>query len=58
MVRTRTYDFDAIIAPITRKQFFEEYWEKKPLLIHRKDPSYYGDLLTLGSLDRVLTSHV
>jgi len=57
MPSTRVYDFDSIIAPITRKQFFEEYWEKKPLLLHRKSPTYYGDLLTLKSLDRVLTSH-
>ncbi len=57
MSQPRAYDFDAILAPITRERFFEEYWEKKPLLIRRNNPAYYGDLLTLKSLDRVLTSH-
>jgi ribosomal protein L16 Arg81 hydroxylase len=57
MASIREYTFDAIIAPHTRAEFFERFWEKKPLVIRRNDPTYYGDLLTLRSLDRVLTSH-
>ncbi|MFO0682713.1 MAG: cupin domain-containing protein [Sandaracinus sp.] len=53
----RQYDFESILHPISKKQFFEDYWEKKPLLIRRKDRAYYGDLLTLEALDRVITSN-
>ena len=28
---------------ITIQQFFQDYWEKKPLLISRKDKNYYGE---------------
>jgi ribosomal protein L16 Arg81 hydroxylase len=51
-----TYTFDKLIAPMTAAEFFAEYWEKKPLRIHRQSPSYYGDLLSLRALDRVLTT--
>jgi ribosomal protein L16 Arg81 hydroxylase len=51
-----TYTFEKLIAPTSPKEFFAEYWEKKPLLLHRQDPNYYGDLLSLRGLDRVLTT--
>ncbi len=35
-----------MIHPITPKQFFAEYWEKKPLVIKRKDPEYYTGLFS------------
>ena len=31
--------------PIKPSVFFRDYWEKKPLLIQRSDPTYYADKL-------------
>ena len=45
-----------LLAPITVREFFADYYEKKPLLIRRRAPSYFGDLLTLADVDRVLTT--
>jgi ribosomal protein L16 Arg81 hydroxylase len=52
-----TYTFERLIAPMTRAEFFRDYWEKKPLLIRREDRSYYGELLSIRALDRVLTAN-
>jgi hypothetical protein len=44
-----------LLHPIDLMAFSREYWERKPLLVHRDDPEYYSDLLTLDDVDRVLT---
>ncbi|KXJ18241.1 Bifunctional lysine-specific demethylase and histidyl-hydroxylase MINA [Exaiptasia diaphana] len=46
--------FSSLIAPITSKTFFSEYWEKKPLLIKRNDISFYGPLFSKSDLEAVL----
>ncbi|MFO0686760.1 MAG: cupin domain-containing protein [Sandaracinus sp.] len=51
-----TYTFDRLIAPMSREEFFRDYWEKKPLLVRRSERAYYADLLSIRALDRVLTS--
>lgn len=33
-----------VVAPLSRSAFFDEYFEKKPLVIARKDPTYYGSV--------------
>ena len=33
-----------LVSPVTPQVFFEEYFEKKPLLISRKDPLYYANV--------------
>ncbi|HEV2387248.1 MAG TPA: cupin domain-containing protein [Candidatus Acidoferrales bacterium] len=45
-----------LIAPIGKAQFFESYWEKQPLVIHRGDPAYYRFLLSLEEVDRALAT--
>jgi len=47
--------FQRLIAPITVKEFFEDYWEKKVLYIPRNDPNYYNDILTFGDVDSYLS---
>uniref|UniRef100_A0A6I8P3I1 Bifunctional lysine-specific demethylase and histidyl-hydroxylase n=1 Tax=Ornithorhynchus anatinus TaxID=9258 RepID=A0A6I8P3I1_ORNAN len=45
--------FESLISPIGTKEFFQEYWEQKPLLIQRDDPSiaaYYQSLFRLMDL--------
>lgn len=49
-----TLDFLTTIAPLTPDTFFNDYWEKRPLLISRQSPSYYTPLMTLADVDRIL----
>jgi len=45
-----------LIQPITTERFFEENWEKKPLVVQRECAEYYRSLLTLDEVDRVLAT--
>ncbi|MEM1285551.1 MAG: cupin domain-containing protein [Pseudomonadota bacterium] len=49
-------DFDWSIAPVDREVFFRDAYEKKHLVIHRGDPDYYRDLVTIAEIDRVVTT--
>ena len=40
-----------LIAPIAEEDFRLRYWERQPLVVHRKDPDYYGNLFTLRDFD-------
>jgi ribosomal protein L16 Arg81 hydroxylase len=48
--------FAKLIAPVSTETFFSEYWERKPLIVHRNDANYYGDTLTLEDFDRHIAS--
>jgi ribosomal protein L16 Arg81 hydroxylase len=45
-----------LLHPVSREEFFEEYWEKRPLVIRRKQPDYLNHLISLDEIDRVLTT--
>lgn len=47
-------DFEALVSPISPGEFFDRYWAKSILVLHRQDPEYYGDLFTLEDVDRCL----
>lgn len=40
-----------LLSPVSEAEFRARYWEKKPLIVHRKNPAYYGDLFTLQDFD-------
>jgi ribosomal protein L16 Arg81 hydroxylase len=46
----------ALISPVGQAEFQNAYWEKKPLILHRNDPDYYGDLLALEDFDRAIAN--
>ncbi|KAM6953932.1 ribosomal oxygenase 1 [Aplochiton taeniatus] len=46
--------FQWLIHPINHKNFFRDTWEKKPLLIKRKDPEYYKGLFSTAEFDQIL----
>jgi bifunctional lysine-specific demethylase and histidyl-hydroxylase NO66 len=53
------WDEDALgflIAPMTRDQFLDKYYERQPLVANRAEPDRYGDLLTLDMLDHFIAS--
>jgi hypothetical protein len=45
-----------LLAPITERAFFDGWWARKPLLIHRESPDYYRGLFSLADLDRALAA--
>lgn len=45
--------FQAIIDPIPLKDFYKEYWEKKPLLVRAKNRKRYDGLLSLESIKQL-----
>jgi ribosomal protein L16 Arg81 hydroxylase len=46
-----------LLGPIGREQFFAEYWERRPFVLHRGRPDVYRPILTLEDIDRLLLSH-
>ncbi|XP_053192943.1 ribosomal oxygenase 1 [Scomber japonicus] len=46
--------FQWIISPIPAKAFFRDTWEKKPILVQRKNPDYYKGLFSTAEFDRIL----
>jgi len=45
----------SLVAPVSQEEFLARYWERKPLIIHRENPDYYGDLFTLQDFDVSIT---
>lgn len=45
-----------MIRPVSKQVFFEEYWEKQPLVVKHADPNYFRSLLSLDEVDRVITT--
>lgn len=48
--------FKSLIAPVGVEEFFQEYWEKKPLFLQRSDhnlSSYYQSLFQLSDLQEL-----
>jgi ribosomal protein L16 Arg81 hydroxylase len=50
------FDFERLISPFTKDQFFLEYWEAKPLSIRRRQPDYYATLLSGSDIDYILST--
>ena len=50
------YNFDYVIGSLRSDDFFEQYWEQNPLVISRKNPDYYCDLLSEQDLYTLLWS--
>ncbi|MEH2214509.1 cupin domain-containing protein [Nostoc sp.] len=47
-------DFERLVNPIEVPTFFNEYWEKRPLVIPRSELDYYGDLLSMKDIDSII----
>lgn len=44
-----------LLAPVTNKQFFNAYWEQKPLHVARSDSGYFDELLTVDKIEQLLS---
>jgi ribosomal protein L16 Arg81 hydroxylase len=45
----------SLIAPVAVEEFRSRYWERQPLIVHRKDPDYYDCLFTLQDFEEAVT---
>jgi ribosomal protein L16 Arg81 hydroxylase len=45
-----------LLHPVSESDFFNDYWERKPLLITRNDADWYKSLFDLASVDAILTT--
>lgn len=46
-----------LIAPVSVEEFYEKYWEKQPLCIKRKNPSYYDGWFSKEEMERIFRDH-
>lgn len=49
--------FSWVISPVDFDSFFEKFWEKKPCLIQRNDPSYFSKLISCAVIDQMLINN-
>jgi ribosomal protein L16 Arg81 hydroxylase len=47
-----TISLKSLVWPVGEEEFRARHWERSPLIVHRADPAYYGDLFTLEDFDR------
>ena len=45
-----------MIAPFSSAEFYAEYYERKPLIVHRSEPGRYSPLLSVEKIDRFIGS--
>ncbi len=46
-----------LFRPLSYDEFKAKYFERDVCVLHRKTPNYYGNLLTIGDLDTIFTTH-
>ena len=51
---SRPFDLARLIAPVDVETFTTAYWERQPLVVQARTPSYYDELLSLADTDHVL----
>jgi len=47
----------SILGETKLDDFVKTYWEKKPLVVKRKDAGFYGDVLALQTIKEVITNN-
>jgi len=48
--------FSHLISPVGVEEFLSRYWEREHLVLHRNDPTYYADQLTLADMDHLIAT--
>lgn len=47
------FNLDQLLSPFALEEFFQEYWETRPLVIPRSQPGYYQNLFTVQDIDSI-----
>lgn len=50
------FSLEWLLAPVSKQQFFEQYFEKQTLVVRHKNKDYFRELFSLDEADRVLTT--
>ncbi|MGL6342920.1 MAG: JmjC domain-containing protein, partial [Waterburya sp.] len=53
-ISNQNFNFDQLLQPISPSNFFSEYWEQRPLIISKRDSSYYSSLFSIKDIDDVI----
>ncbi len=53
-VDSSAFGLAALLNPVSISDFFQDYWEKQPLLISRDDRDNYARLLSLGQIESII----
>ncbi len=48
------FNLSALLNPIAKEDFFQQNWEKEPLIIKRNAKDYYQQLFTIEAVDKIL----
>lgn len=51
------FTFESVLEPVSVDDFFEQYWEKKPLHISRSNCAHFSELLALSDIEHALSTH-
>jgi ribosomal protein L16 Arg81 hydroxylase len=57
MTHPISLDFEQLITPLNAIAFFDQYWEKRPLVIKRSCPEYYKGIFSIKDVDALLQHH-
>ncbi len=51
----RTHDLASLLHPVSRDEFFSEYWERQLLSVQRQDDHYYQGLMTKRDIEDIIS---
>ena len=51
----QSLSLSSLVAPVAVEEFRSRYWERQPLVVHRKDPDYYHGLFNLQDFEEAIT---
>jgi ribosomal protein L16 Arg81 hydroxylase len=46
--------FESLISPVGKQEFLSRYHMKQPMIVHRNDPNFYGDLYSVEEFDATI----
>ncbi len=47
-------ELELTLGPVAPEAFFEEHWERKPLVVSRNDPGRFEKILSLADVERIV----
>ena len=48
---------DEMLAPVSSRDFFADYWEQKPMVSRGRSPDFFRSLFSLADVDRFICYH-
>jgi ribosomal protein L16 Arg81 hydroxylase len=51
-----TFTLKSLLWPVTEEAFRSYHWERTPLVVHRGERDYYGNLFTLEDVDQAIAT--